>query len=84
MYTARYVIQQVALDDVWWTMANKRPQLVMNDGYLPGAAVLAKSLRDAGTERKLACMIVQENLRQSTVEELQVRLRANSLLCRNR
>lgn len=45
--------------------------LVMNDAYLPGAAVLAHSLRDTGTTRKLACMIVQDTLRPSTIEELQ-------------
>ena len=36
-----------------------------------GAAVLASSLRDAGTKKKLACMIDQSNLRASTVTELQ-------------
>lgn len=47
--------------------------LVMSDNYLPGAAVLAKSLRDCGTTRKLACLIDQEGLKASTVTELQVR-----------
>ncbi len=45
--------------------------LVMTDGYLPGAAVLAKSLRDTGTTKKLAVLIDQERLRPSTVAELQ-------------
>ncbi|PPJ55772.1 hypothetical protein CBER1_01563 [Cercospora berteroae] len=45
--------------------------LVLNDGYLPGAAVLAHSLRDCGTKKKLACLIDQEALRHSTIEELQ-------------
>ena len=45
----------------------------MGDSYLPGAAVLAKSLRDEGTQKKLACMVVQENLRPTTITELQVR-----------
>ncbi|KAK4508347.1 hypothetical protein PRZ48_002085 [Zasmidium cellare] len=45
--------------------------LVMNDAYLPGAAVLAHSLRDAGANKKLACLIVQDGLRASTIEELQ-------------
>ena len=37
-----------------------------------GAAVLAHSLRDLGTQKKLACMIDQENLRHTTITELQV------------
>ncbi|EME88145.1 glycosyltransferase family 8 protein [Pseudocercospora fijiensis CIRAD86] len=43
----------------------------MNDAYLPGAAVLAHSLRDCGTTKKLACLVVQHGLRASTIEELQ-------------
>ncbi|KAK3697668.1 glycogenin glucosyltransferase [Vermiconidia calcicola] len=43
----------------------------MSDTYLPGAAVLAKSLRDSGTTKKLAVLIDQERLRPSTVTELQ-------------
>jgi glycogenin glucosyltransferase len=35
--------------------------------------VLAHSLRDAGSTKKLACMIAQDNLSASSVEELQVR-----------
>jgi glycogenin glucosyltransferase len=46
--------------------------LCMTDNYLPGAAVLAKSLRDTGTTKKLAVLIDQERLRPSTVAELQV------------
>ncbi|KAK3670238.1 glycogenin glucosyltransferase [Recurvomyces mirabilis] len=45
--------------------------LVMTDAYLPGAAVLAHSLRDAGTTHKLACLITQDSLRPSTISELQ-------------
>ena len=48
--------------------------LCMSDTYLPGAAVLAKSLRDSGTTKKLVCLIDQERLRPSTVTELQVRI----------
>ncbi|KXT14670.1 hypothetical protein AC579_6400 [Pseudocercospora musae] len=47
----------------WW-------QLVMNDAYLPGAAVLAHSLRDCGTKKKLACLVLQDGLLASTMEEL--------------
>ncbi|EMD00567.1 glycosyltransferase family 8 protein [Baudoinia panamericana UAMH 10762] len=45
--------------------------LVLSDSYLPGAAVLAHSLRDTGTTRKLACLITQDSLRASTITELQ-------------
>ncbi|KAH9832407.1 glycosyltransferase family 8 protein [Teratosphaeria destructans] len=44
--------------------------LVMTDAYLPGAAVLAHSLRDAGTTKKLACLITQDSLRDTTITEL--------------
>ena len=44
--------------------------LVMTDAYLPGAAVLAHSLRDAGTTKQLACLITHDTLRPSTAAEL--------------
>jgi hypothetical protein len=60
----------------------------MNDAYLPGmdspfatskifnilagAAVLAHSLRDAGTTKKLAAMITLDTLSADTVTELKV------------
>ncbi|KAK5125414.1 hypothetical protein LTR85_000523 [Meristemomyces frigidus] len=44
--------------------------LVMTDAYLPGAAVLAHSLRDAGTKQKFACLVTQDTLRASTIAEL--------------
>ncbi|KAM3415239.1 hypothetical protein BST61_g8770 [Cercospora zeina] len=53
-----------AQEDVYCT-------LVLNDAYLPGAAVLAHSLRDCGTTKMLACLIDQEALRHSTIQELQ-------------
>jgi len=43
----------------------------MSDAYLPGAAVLAHSLRDSGATKKLACLITQDTLRASTISELQ-------------
>jgi glycogenin glucosyltransferase len=46
-------------------------QLVLTDAYLPGAAVLAHSLRDGGTKKKLACLVLQDSLQASTIEELQ-------------
>ena len=53
-----------ALEDVYCT-------LVMTPDYLPGAAVLAHSLRESGTSRKLACLITQDSLPATTVQELQ-------------
>ena len=53
----------------------------MGDSYLPGAAVLAKSVRDGGSQKKLACMIVQENLRPSTITELQVWRHDGYIVC---
>ncbi|KAF2718294.1 glycosyltransferase family 8 protein [Polychaeton citri CBS 116435] len=44
--------------------------LVMTDAYLPGAAVLSHSLRDAGTKYKLACLVALDALRNSTINEL--------------
>ncbi|QIW96043.1 hypothetical protein AMS68_001561 [Peltaster fructicola] len=44
--------------------------LVMNDGYLPGAAVLAHSLRDCGSTRKLACLVTPDTLKQSSLDQL--------------
>lgn len=44
--------------------------LVLSDNYLPGAAVLAHSLRDAGTSKKLAVMVTLDSLRVETLNEL--------------
>ncbi|KAK5018220.1 glycogenin glucosyltransferase [Cryomyces antarcticus] len=44
--------------------------LVMSDSYLPGAAVLAHSLRDACTKKKLAVMITLDSLAATTITEL--------------
>ncbi|KAF1924584.1 glycosyltransferase family 8 protein [Didymella exigua CBS 183.55] len=54
-----------ALEDVYCT-------LLMSDSYLPGAAVLAHSLRDAGTAKKLAVMITLESLSAETITELKL------------
>ncbi|KAF2450049.1 glycosyltransferase family 8 protein [Karstenula rhodostoma CBS 690.94] len=51
------------LEDVYCT-------LLMSDSYLPGAAVLAHSLRDAGTKKKLAVLITLETLSADTITEL--------------
>ncbi|KAI9888387.1 MAG: glycogenin glucosyltransferase [Vezdaea aestivalis] len=44
--------------------------LLITDSYLPGAVVLAHSLRDAGTKKKLAALIILENLAADTITEL--------------
>ncbi|KAL5424634.1 hypothetical protein PMIN07_011666 [Paraphaeosphaeria minitans] len=51
------------LEDVYCT-------LLMSDSYLPGAAVLAHSLRDLGTEKKLAVLVTLETLSADTITEL--------------
>jgi glycogenin glucosyltransferase len=42
----------------------------MSDSYLPGAKVLAHSLRDAGTKKKLAVMVTMDTLSTDTIAEL--------------
>lgn len=42
----------------------------MSDSYLPGAAVLAHSLRDAGTKKKLAVLITLDTLSADTIAQL--------------
>jgi glycogenin glucosyltransferase len=42
----------------------------MSDSYLPGAKVLAHSLRDAGTKKKLAVMVSMDTLSADTISEL--------------
>ncbi|KAL1618656.1 glycogenin glucosyltransferase [Diplodia seriata] len=44
--------------------------LVMSDSYLPGAAVLAHSLRDGGTTKKLAALITLDTLSGDSISEL--------------
>ncbi|KAH7402363.1 nucleotide-diphospho-sugar transferase [Phaeosphaeria sp. MPI-PUGE-AT-0046c] len=51
------------LEDVYCT-------LLMSDSYLPGAAVLAHSLRDAGTKKKLAVLITLDTLSADTIAQL--------------
>ncbi|KAH7136072.1 nucleotide-diphospho-sugar transferase [Dendryphion nanum] len=51
------------LEDVYCT-------LLMSDSYLPGAIVLAHSLRDAGTRKKLAVLITLDTLSADTITEL--------------
>ncbi|KAF1843120.1 glycosyltransferase family 8 protein [Cucurbitaria berberidis CBS 394.84] len=53
------------LEDVYCT-------LLMSDSYLPGAAVLAHSLRDAGTTKKLAVLVTLETLSADTLAQLKV------------
>ncbi|CAA9958885.1 Glycosyltransferase family 8 protein [Pyrenophora teres f. maculata] len=44
--------------------------LLMSDSYLPGAVVLANSLRDAGTKKKLAVLVTMDTLSADTIGEL--------------
>jgi len=51
------------MEDVYCT-------LLMSDSYLPGVAVLAHSLRDAGTKKKLAVLITLDTLSADTISQL--------------
>ncbi|KAL3428112.1 glycosyl transferase family 8 [Phlyctema vagabunda] len=44
--------------------------LLLNDSYLPGALVLAHSLRDAGTTKKLAVLITADSISTECIAEL--------------
>jgi len=46
--------------------------LVISDSYLPGAMVLAHSLKDAGITRELVALVTLETLSPDTIEELKV------------
>ncbi|KAJ6444177.1 glycogenin-2 [Purpureocillium lavendulum] len=45
--------------------------LLLSDSYLPGALVLAHSLRDAGTTRKLAVMVTLDAVSADAITQLQ-------------
>ncbi|KAI1812219.1 glycosyltransferase family 8 protein [Poronia punctata] len=45
--------------------------LLLTDTYLPGALVLAHSLRDAGTTKKLAALVTLDSLSTQAIAELQ-------------
>lgn len=49
---------------------NNSRQILISDSYLPGAAVLAHSLRDAGTSKKLAALVTLDTLLYDTLVEL--------------
>ncbi|KAF1958111.1 nucleotide-diphospho-sugar transferase [Byssothecium circinans] len=53
------------LEDVYCT-------LLMSDSYLPGATVLAHSLRDGGTKKKLAAVVTLDTLSADTITELKL------------
>ncbi|KAI9708325.1 MAG: glycogenin glucosyltransferase [Bogoriella megaspora] len=44
--------------------------LLLSDEYLPGASVLAHSLRDAGTKKKLAVLVTLDTISSETITEL--------------
>ncbi|OBT62304.1 hypothetical protein VE03_09038 [Pseudogymnoascus sp. 23342-1-I1] len=54
----------MATEDVYAT-------LLLNDLYLPGALVLAHSLRDAGTTKKLAVLVTLDSVSVDAMVELQ-------------
>ncbi|KAG5926272.1 hypothetical protein E4U42_003473 [Claviceps africana] len=45
--------------------------MLLSDSYLPGALVLGHSLRDAGTQRKLAALVTFDTVSASTLSELE-------------
>ncbi|CAI7598356.1 unnamed protein product [Penicillium glandicola] len=45
-------------------------QLLLSDNYLPGAMVLAHSLRDNGTKAKLVALFTPDSLQSGTIDEL--------------
>ncbi|EEA27610.1 glycogenin glucosyltransferase [Talaromyces marneffei ATCC 18224] len=45
--------------------------LLTSDHYLPGAVVLAHSLRDNGTRAKIVALFTPETLKEATIRELQ-------------
>jgi glycogenin len=46
--------------------------LVMSDSYLPGAMVLAHSLRDVGAKKHLVALVAMDTLSVDVVDELKV------------
>lgn len=47
--------------------------LLLSDNYLPGAMVLAHSLRDNGTKARLVALFTPDRLQSTTIDELRVR-----------
>ena len=45
-------------------------QLLLTDTYLPGALVLAHSLRDAGTTKKLAVLVTPDTVSAEVIAQL--------------
>jgi glycogenin glucosyltransferase len=46
--------------------------LVMSDSYLPGAMVLAHSIRDSGSQKSLVALVTPETLSADVIDELKV------------
>jgi len=53
--------------------------LLLNDAYLPGAVVLAHSLKDAGATRKLAVLVTPDTVSAGVITELEVSVKKQSL-----
>lgn len=47
-------------------------QLLLNDSYLPGALVLAHSLRDALTTKRLAILVTLDSVSADAITQLKV------------
>jgi len=47
--------------------------LVMSDSYLPGAMVLAHSLKDTGTTVPLVALVTLDTISPDVIDELKVR-----------
>jgi glycogenin glucosyltransferase len=46
--------------------------LVMSDSYLPGAMILAHSLKDTGTTKQLVALVTLDTLSPDVIDELKV------------
>ncbi|KAF3491654.1 glycogenin-2 [Arthroderma uncinatum] len=52
------------------SLYGEKDNILLSDNYLPGAMVLAHSLRDNGTKGRLAVLITPDGLQQGTIDEL--------------
>lgn len=53
---------------------------LLESKHQTGAAVLAHSLRDCGTKKKLAVLVTPDTLRPSTLDELRVRTESDNTI----
>lgn len=67
-------IYDIATWKLWRIVSLTTPQLLLSDSYLPGALVLAHSLRDAGTSKRLAVLVTLDSVSAEAITQLKVRL----------